>query len=125
MNGYLDTALEGFDRDRKQVELLLAHGATREQAAAPVVRRAVRTGTIPILNSMVAVGLVSIPGMMTGQMMAGEDPAAAARYQLLILFAITGGVAPGTMGVVLAITRLVFDERDRLRVDWVRKIRDD
>lgn len=118
----LDTALEGFERDRQQVELLLAHGATRSQAAAPVVRRAVRTGTIPILNAMLAVGIISIPGMMTGQLLAGEDPAEAVRYQLFILFAITGGVALGTMGVVLGVTRLVFDERDRLRLDWLRRV---
>jgi putative ABC transport system permease protein len=121
----LDTALTGFDRDRHHVELLLAHGATAKQASARVVRRAIRTGTIPILNSMVAVGVISIPGMMTGQMLAGEDPADAARYQLFILFAITGGVALGTMGVVLCVTRLVFDSRDRLRMDWVRRVAND
>ena len=118
----LDTALEGFDEDRARVELYLAHGATRRQAAAPVLRRAARRGMIPILNAMVAVGVISVPGMMTGQLLAGEDPETAARYQLFILFAIAGGVALGTMGVVLASERLVFDERDRLRVDRIRRV---
>ena len=118
----LDTALEGFDREREQVELLLAHGASRRQASARVVRNAVRKGMIPILNSMAATGLISVPGMMTGQMLAGEDPAAAAHYQLFILFAITGGVALGTMGMVLGVTRLVFDERDRLCLDRLRRV---
>lgn len=118
----LDTALEGFDEDRARVELYLAHGATRRQAAMPVLRRAVRRGMIPILNAMVAVGVISVPGMMTGQLLAGEDPGTAARYQLFILFAIAGGVALGTMGVVLASERLVFDKRDRLRVDRIRRV---
>ncbi len=118
----LDTALEGFDRERAQVELLLAHGATRREASAPIVRNAVRRGTIPILNSMIAVGIISIPGMMTGQMLAGEDPAQAARYQLFILFAIAGGVALGTVGVVISAAHLIFDERDRLRVDRLSKV---
>jgi UDP-glucose/iron transport system permease protein len=118
----LDAALEGFDEDRARVELLLAHGATRRQAAAPVLRRAVRRGMIPILNAMVAVGIISVPGMMTGQLLAGEDPQNAARYQLFILFAIAGAVALGTVGVVLATERLVFDERDRLRVDRLRRV---
>jgi putative ABC transport system permease protein len=116
----LDTVLQGFSRDREQVEVLLAHGATRAEAARDVVRRAVRTGMVPILNSMVAAGVVSIPGMMTGQILAGEDPHLAARYQIFILFAIAGGVALGTLGVVLGATRLVFDERDRLRAERIR-----
>ena len=77
---------------------------------------------IPILNSLVAVGIVSIPGMMTGQILAGNDPAGAARYQLFILFCIAAGVALGTVGAVLGATRLVFDERDRLRVDRIRRV---
>jgi len=118
----LDTALEGFDEDRARVELYLAHGATRRQASIQVLRRATRRGMIPILNAMVAVGVISVPGMMTGQLLAGEDPQMAARYQLFILFAIAGGVALGTVGVVLASERLVFDERDRLRVDRIRRV---
>ncbi|MFV1959101.1 MAG: iron export ABC transporter permease subunit FetB [Planctomycetota bacterium] len=119
----LETVLEGFATRREQVELLLAHGATRREASRDVVRRAVRTGMIPILNSMVAAGLVSIPGMMTGQILAGQDPAAAARYQIFILFSIAGGVALGTMGIVLAATRLAFDEHERLRTDRIRTVR--
>ena len=115
----MDSALEGFDRERHVVELLLAHGAGRNQAAAPVVRRAVRTGMIPILNAMAAVGIISIPGMMTGQLLAGEDPSAAVRYQLFILFAIIGAVSLGTMAAVFAVTRLMFDDRDRLRSERI------
>lgn len=119
----LETVLGGYARDREQVEMLLAHGATRREASRDTVRQAVRTGMIPILNAMVAAGLVSIPGMMTGQILAGQDPAAAARYQIFILFSIAGGVALGTVGVVLAATRLAFDERDRLRTERIRSTR--
>ncbi len=118
----LETALAGFDEQRERVEALLALGASRADATREVVQRAVRTGMIPIVNSMLAVGVISIPGMMTGQILAGEDPAAAARYQLFILFAIAGGVALGTTGVVLATRRLLFDERDRLRLDRLRRL---
>ena len=115
----LDSVLDGFARGREQVEMLLAHGATRAEASRDIVRRAMRTGMIPILNAMVAAGVVSIPGMMTGQILAGEDPGLAARYQIFILFAIAGGVALGTLGVVLGSTRLVFDARDRLRAERI------
>lgn len=115
----LETLLGGYSRDREQVELLLAHGATRQEASRDIVRQAVRTGLIPILNAMVAAGLVSIPGMMTGQILAGQDPAAAARYQIFILFSIAGGVALGTVGVAFAATRLAFDNRGRLRSERI------
>lgn len=118
----LDGVLEGFDVHRGRVELLLAHGATRRQASAEVLREAGRRGMIPILNSMVAVGVISIPGMMTGQLLAGEDPSTAARYQLFILFAIASGVALGTAMLLVVAERLVFDERDRLRVDRIRRV---
>jgi len=58
---------------RTHVEMLLASGATRAEAAAEPLRDAVRTGMIPIVNSMMIVGLVSLPGMMTGQLISGMD----------------------------------------------------
>ena len=121
----LETTLEGFQRDRDQVESLLAHGATRREASKDIIRRAVRLGTIPILNAMIAAGLISIPGMMTGQILAGEDPMSASRYQIFILFSITGAVALGTISVVTLTSRLVFDERGRLRVDRIHNVGDD
>ncbi len=118
----LETVLEGFDRERRKIEVLLAHGATRSEASRDVVRRAVRTGTIPIVNSMAAAGLVSIPGMMTGQILSGEPPLSAARYQIFILFCIASAVALGTVGVVLVAARLVFDERERLRPERILRV---
>ncbi len=55
--------------------------------------------------------------MMTGQILGGTEPALAARYQIFILFLIAGGVALGTVGVVLGAARLAFDDRQRLRTD--------
>lgn len=118
----LDAVLAGFRRERVRVEGLLAHGAPRAVAARDVIRESVRTGLVPVVNMMVAAGAISIPGMMTGQILAGEEPFSAARYQMFILFAIAGGTAVGTVGVVLAAGRMAFDERDRLRVDRIERI---
>ena len=118
----LEVTLAGFDEQRGRVEALLALGATRADASREVVQNAVRTGLVPILNSMAAVGIISIPGMMTGQILGGENPADAARYQLFILFAIAGAVALGTTAIVLTTARLLFDERDRLRLDRLKRL---
>lgn len=116
----LETTFSGFVAERERIDVLLAHGATRWRAAREPIRRALRTGMIPILNSMAATGVIAIPGMMTGQILAGESPRGAAAYQAFILFCIAGGVALGTTCAVLASARLLFDERDRLRIDRVQ-----
>ncbi|MBU1897720.1 ABC transporter permease, partial [Myxococcota bacterium] len=67
----LDRALALLDEGRDAVELRLALGATRWEAARPVAVEAIRVGMIPIINTMSVVGLVSIPGMMTGQILGG------------------------------------------------------
>jgi len=115
----LDRAMTTLDEGRDQVELRLARGATWWEAARPVARDAIRTGLVPILNSMSVAGLVSIPGMMTGQILGGAAPGLAARYQVMVMFLIAGAVAIGTTAGVLASLRAVFDGRDRLRVERI------
>jgi putative ABC transport system permease protein len=86
---------------RAQVEAILALGATRWEAARQPIQEAVRTGLIPIMNSMTVVGIVSLPGMMTGQILAGANPIEAVKYQIVIMFLIASGTAIGTVSVVL------------------------
>ena len=107
----LDRLTEELRVRREPLEALLALGATRWEAAQDSIRRAVRTGMIPILNSMMIVGLVSIPGMMTGQLLAGVDPADAVEYQIVIMFLIASGTALGTVGVVMLGYRRLFNAR--------------
>src|ERR1700722_9999814 len=95
---------------RDQVEALLALGATRWEAARPLVQQAVRTGLIPTINAMMVVGIVSLPGMMTGQILAGADPVEAVKYQIVIMFLIASAAALGTVSVVLLSYRRLFNE---------------
>ncbi len=71
-----------------EIETHLSLGATAKQAIRQYQLEAVKIGVIPILNSMMIVGLVSIPGMFTGQVLGGNSPLDAASYQILILFMI-------------------------------------
>jgi len=104
----LDRLGEELAARRDQVETLLALGATRWEAARAPIQRAVRTGMIPIINSMMVVGLVSLPGMMTGQLLQGADPIRAVKYQIVIMFLIAAGTSLGTVGVVLLGYRRLF-----------------
>lgn len=104
----LDRFGEELDAKRDQVETLLALGATRWEAARGPIQQAVRTGLVPIINSMMVVGLVSLPGMMTGQLLAGVEPVQAVMYQIVIMFLIAAGTSLGTVSVVLLGYRRLF-----------------
>jgi len=104
----LDRLGEELAAKRDEVESLLALGATRWEAALAPIQQAVRTGMIPIINSMMVVGLVSLPGMMTGQLLAGADPLQAVMYQIVIMFLIAAGTSLGTVSVVLLSYRRLF-----------------
>ena len=117
----LDRALAELDTGRDRVEARLALGASAWQASRPVAREAIRAGMIPIINSMTVVGIVSIPGMMTGQLLGGTEPVLAARYQIIVMFMIAAATAGGTAISVLGTLRLLFDSDARLRVDRIRR----
>lgn len=117
----LERLLSRVKDDRDRVEARLALGGTPWEATRPAVREAVRTGMIPILNVMTIVGIVSLPGMMTGQILAGADPVDAVKYQILILFMIAASTALGTLGAVLLGYRRLYDDRARLQHGRIRE----
>ncbi|NCA69463.1 MAG: iron export ABC transporter permease subunit FetB [Sphingobacteriia bacterium] len=102
---------------RGRIEARLLSGATWDEAIELVRRDALRSGLIPMINAMATAGLVSLPGMMTGQILSGSPPMEAAKYQLLIMFLISAGTGLGAMAAVWIGSRRLFDERQRLRLD--------
>lgn len=117
----LDTLTTSATRERAGIEARIALGHTRTQAMNSVMKQALRTGMMPIINAMAATGIVALPGMMTGQILAGVDPVQATKYQLLIMFLIAGGTALGVLLAVMGGVRLLTDERHRLRLDRLEK----
>lgn len=108
---------------RQQIEGRLMLGDTAAQAISDLKREAVRGGLIPVINAMAAAGVVSLPGMMTGQILAGTPPVEAVKYQIMIMFLISVGTGLGTLASVNLMSRRLFDERQRLRLDRLRKPR--
>jgi putative ABC transport system permease protein len=107
-------------QQRAVLEQRLLLGHTRQEAISDLHRDAVRTGMIPIINAMAAAGIVSLPGMMTGQILAGSPPVEAVKYQILIMFLIAGGTGFGVMASIAITARRLFDHRHRLRLDRLR-----
>jgi putative ABC transport system permease protein len=104
---------------RRQIEARLALGHSAAEAIGDIRRDALRAGLIPIVNAMTTAGIVSLPGMMTGQILAGSPPLEAAKYQLMILFLIAAGTGLGSMTAVMIGARRLFDQRQRLKLDRV------
>jgi putative ABC transport system permease protein len=125
MNGIalgLDRLNASVRDQQAMIEARLMLGQEWTTAIAGIRRTSMRTGMIPIINAMAAAGIVSLPGMMTGQILAGAPPLEAVKYQILIMFMITGGTGFGTLLAVSAAARRLFDERQRLRLDRLVKI---
>jgi putative ABC transport system permease protein len=72
---------------------------------------------MPVINSMAATGVVSLPGMMTGQILGGVPPAEAVKYQILVMFLIAGGTGLGAVTAVVGGIYRLTDARHRLRFD--------
>ena len=119
MNGIslsMDRMTEALWQQRRIVEQRLLLGQTSREAIQEIRQQAMRSGMIPIINSMAAAGLVSLPGMMTGQILGGSSPMDAVKYQILIMFLICAGTGFGVMTAITLTCRKLFDDRQRLRL---------
>lgn len=95
------------------IKAMLSLSATPFESTHRLITSAVKSGLIPTINSMLVVGVVSLPGMMTGQILAGADPTQAVRYQIVTMFFICAGSTLSCALVALLIIRRFFDERGR------------
>jgi len=116
----LDRLTQAAWDHRHGIESRLMLGQSWSEAIQDIRRESIRSGLIPIINSMSVVGLVSLPGMMTGQILSGTHPTEAVKYQILIMFLIAGGTGFGTISAVWIGARRLFDDRQRLRLDRIK-----
>jgi putative ABC transport system permease protein len=116
----LDRLTQAVWDQRKIIEERLMLGQTWTNAIGNIRKDSIRGGLIPIINAMTVAGLVSLPGMMTGQILAGTPPLEAVKYQILIMFLVAGGTGLGTISAVWMGSRRLFDERQRLCLDRLK-----
>lgn len=95
----VDRLFADLDSRTDEIFSLVALGATPREAAFASLKTSVGAGILPILANMSAAGIVTIPGMMSGQILAGADPLMAAKYQIVVLLMIS---AANTIAIVLA-----------------------
>jgi putative ABC transport system permease protein len=86
-----------FADHRQQIEEMLSLGASVKRASAQLVRESIRAAMIPTVDAAKTVGLVSLPGMMSGLIFAGIDPVQAIKYQIMVTFMLLGTAAISTI----------------------------
>ncbi|MBC8205260.1 iron export ABC transporter permease subunit FetB [bacterium] len=98
-----------------EIETQLALGATPWEAVRSHLKEALRAGMTPSINSLMVVGIVTLPGMMTGQILAGADPHQAVRYQIVVMLMVTAAAAAGCLLLVMLSYKRLFDKEGALR----------
>jgi putative ABC transport system permease protein len=126
MNGIalsIDHLTHTTHQQRNVIEGRLMLGQSWQEAISDIQRDSMRVGMIPIINAMAAAGIISLPGMMTGQILSGTPPLEAVKYQILIMFLIASGTGMGTITANRIAAHRLFDHRHRLRSDRLRQLR--
>jgi putative ABC transport system permease protein len=110
----LDRLFSDLKARRGEVEMKLALGADYREASREIMAGAIRAGMIPSINSLMAVGLVSLPGMMTGQILSGTDPLIAIRYQIVVMLMLVASTAVGALIVTNLVRKRCFSKGQQL-----------
>jgi putative ABC transport system permease protein len=100
---------------KEEIIVALTFGATTRQASERLTKDAIRNGMIPIIDSLKTVGLVQLPGMMTGLIIGGANPIEAVRYQLLIMFSFTAASALTSMMLGYFIYPTLFNKAQQFK----------
>jgi len=99
---------------RKEVEAALALGASPRMAVQPLLWAASRSAMLPSINSLMVVGIVMLPGMMSGQILSGVEPVQAVNYQIVIMYMIVAAAAFTSYAVLFQSYRRFFTPREQL-----------
>lgn len=99
---------------RGEVETWLALGATERQASREVLKAAIKASMIPSVDALKTVGLVQLPGMMTGQILAGASPLEAVKYQILIMYSLAAAAAVTSIALGYSAVSLYFSRSAQL-----------
>ncbi|CAG8458872.1 23113_t:CDS:2 [Rhizophagus irregularis] len=112
-------ALNQLSEQKEMIEMYLSFGASRWEAGRPVAVEAIRLAMLPTINAMSIIGLIAIPGMMTGQIIGGAPIMDAVKYQQIIMFMISASTALGVLSSIFVCMFTCIDNSHRLRNDRI------
>lgn len=111
---FLNRFTAEIEASENQIELVLSLGGTPKQAIHKQLTNAIKASMIPTIESQKTIGLVQLPGMMSGQIIGGADPVQAVQFQLLILFALLTTAALSSILIGFLSYPTLFNERMQL-----------
>ena len=114
------TFYQSLEDQHARVETLQNMGVKPDKLFMPFVRQAMETAILPTLNSMLGIGIVSLPGMMTGQILSGTLPMTAILYQIAIMIAICTTVCLSTFGSLYFGYRTLYNRRGQIEIGGAR-----
>ncbi len=109
----LNALYDGLQREQAMYFYLLGNGATRYEALAPLIRKALIKAFSPAIANMAVMGLVSLPGTMIGQLLGGSVPDVAIKYQMMIVVVTMAATMLSLMITIALASHRSFDEFDR------------
>ena len=120
----ISIALNTFGNDlrlrRYEVEAKLSLGAKKGLALEAIRKSAIKAGLIPTINALMVLGIVKLPGMMTGQILGGVSPIESVKYQLLIMYMISSAAAVSLFILVYLVENGVFNNREQIRYELLK-----
>lgn len=108
------TLMNGMESERDNIETLLMLGVAPKEACKDLVSKAFDSAILPTINSMIGMGIVFLPGMMTGQILAGINPITAIMYQIAIMLGIVGSVSLSVIIFVQQGYKTFFNDKHQL-----------
>lgn len=107
-----------FKAKRNEVEVKLSLGADIKEAASEILRESIKLSIIPTIDSAKTLGIVSLPGMMTGLIIAGASPMMAIKFQIIVTFMIISSSSVATMIATYLAYKSFFNDRKQLKMDY-------
>lgn len=114
----LNSYYRSITRESLMYKYYLANGATRHEAIQPYIKEALKTSFNPLLANMSVIGLIALPGIMTGQILGGASPNVAIKYQIMLLISIFIGTMITVIITLLISNRYLFDEMDNFKTEF-------
>ena len=115
----LNTYFKELSEKSNLFHFLLTNTANLKISHRPFVAEAVKQALNPLIASMSVIGLISLPGMMTGQLLGGSSPAVAIKYQIMIMLAIFAGCTINLFTSIIITRRFVFDDYQNIKTDRI------
>ncbi|MCF6366714.1 MAG: ABC transporter permease [Bacteroidales bacterium] len=117
----LDAYYKRIDEEENLYRWYLANGATKKEALLPFMRNALKTAFNPIIATTAIMGLISLPGMMTGQILGGSNPNVAVKYQIMLLITIFSSAVLNVVLTIVFSNRFAFDGFGNLKKGIFRR----